>query len=64
MGAEMCLFTEYTMTVIKETVWKALITKETYLVHIQLTKYGEVIVQVLISRLLIEIFNLLKDWFN
>ena len=50
------------MTIIKEKVWEALIANGTYVVHILLRKYGKVIVPVLISRLLFDLFNLLKDW--
>ena len=58
----MCSLTVYTMTIIKEKVWEALIANGTYVVHILLIKYGKVIVPVLISRLLFDLFNLLKDW--
>ena len=63
----MCLFTEYTMTVIKEMIWKALIAnvcslcKSVCLQHFSIN-YAKVIVPVLISRLLFDLFNLLKDW--
>ena len=50
------------MTIIKVKVWEALIANGTYVVHILLRKYGKVIVPVLISRLLFDLFNLLKDW--
>ena len=49
------------MTIIKVKVWEALIANGTYVVHILLIKYGKVIVPVLISRLLFDLFNLLSS---
>ena len=50
------------MTIIKVKVWEALIANGTYVVHILLIKYGKVIVPVLISRLLFDLFNLGFVW--